>query len=717
LRVQSGRLLQALDYVGRPLADGPRAAIKAGNGGEYGNRLQQALDPLCLAVVTINPESRVSVVAGAAAARLVEGDWSVFLVKVVNEAGVTAPLRAMSSEKEIEVEVYADRPLVPRLSGVVLEYRILLVKSGLVGPVASVFSFDVGQGSQDIGFRSDLPLAFIARARHPVSLELRDAVTGEPVTAALEIRDGRGASHPAQPKRVEPDFRFHPQIYRRDGESLLLPEGRYTVEVRRGPESIPEVRELSVEAGSDNRWRFEVRRWIDPSKHGWWSGDHHIHAAGCKHYETPSEGVHAEAMYRHCRGEDLKVGANLTWGPCFDYQKQFFTGRVDEVSEYPYLLRYDVEVSGFGSHRSGHLCLLRLKDQIYPGGDSSHHWPTLCLNTLKWAQKQGAVCGPAHSGWGLAVESEDLPNYVVPPFDGIGANEFIVDVTHTVEGPDGTPVPAVDFLSMVDTPYVWELNIWYHTLNCGFRPRISGETDFPCIYGERVGLGRSYVKLDGLLDYDKWCEGISTGRAYVSDGLSHLMDFTVEGVEMGRGSSEVSLERPGPVTVRARVAARLPEQQEVLAETPHARLQREKPDIAKLPYVRKPYWHLERARQEGTRDVRVELVVNGQPVRESTITADGSLRDLQFENVPIERSSWLALRILPSSHTNPVFVVVGGKPVRASRRSAEWCLKSVDQCWSQKERAIAPAESEEAVAAYQHARVTYRRILEECEVD
>ena len=38
--------------------------------------------------------------------------------------------------------------------------------------------------------------------------------------------------------------------------------------------------------------------------------------------------------------------------------------------------------------------------------------------------------------------------------------------------------------------------------------------------------------------------------------------------------------------------------------------------------------------------------------------------------------------------TNPVFVLVGEKPIRASRRSAEWCLKGVDQCWSQKQRFI-----------------------------
>src|SRR5881275_2883420 len=113
-------------------------------------------------------------------------------------------------------------------------------------------------------------------------------------------------------------------------------------------------------------------------------------------------------------------------GPCFDYQKQFFCGTVDKVSKYPYLLRYDIEVSGFGSHQSGHLCLLRLKEEIYPGGDSKEHWPTLCLNTLRWAKRQGAVVGPAHSGWGLELNSNELPNYIVPPFNGIGANEYIV---------------------------------------------------------------------------------------------------------------------------------------------------------------------------------------------------------------------------------------------------------------------------------------------------
>ena len=84
--------------------------------------------------------------------------------------------------------------------------------------------------------------------------------------------------------------------------------------------------------------------------------------------------------------------------------------------------------------------------------------------------------------------------------------------------------------------------MWYHALNCGFRTRASGETDFPCITGERVGMGRSYVKCaDQQLNYDGWCEGIRRGQNYVSEGRSHLIDMKLNDVEMGANGSELRL--------------------------------------------------------------------------------------------------------------------------------------------------------------------------------
>jgi hypothetical protein len=730
LSAQARRLLEALDYQGAPLSASDQQAIQkllAQPPKDAAEKLQALLDPHCLFFVDINPESRVKVAQGDVPAKLVEQGWKTFLVKVQNESGVTAELRAVSphaqslfsgggyrnasdrqfkdqelsnADRWMDLQMFNTQPMKKDLSGLPLEYRIIQIYSRDPGKREAKFMFNVGQGSQDIGFRNETDILFTSAPTHEITLRVKDE-NGAPTTGGFLVKDASGDIYPSQAKRLAPDFGFHPQIYRADGEKLKLPAGKYKIEFNRGPESITETREVQID-NKTSELDFQVKRWIDPSKMGWWSGDHHIHAAGCAHYTKPSEGVHAPDMMRHCLGEDLKIGANLTWGPCFDYQKQFFTGTIDKVSQYPYLLRYDVEVSGFGSHQSGHLCLLRLREQMYPGGDSMSHWPTLCLNTLRWAKSQGAVVGPAHSGWGLEMDSTELPNYTVPPFKGIGANEYIVDVTHEVPGPDGKAIRAVDFISTVDTPYPWELNIWYHTLNVGFRTRISGETDFPCIYGERVGLGRSYVKLDGPLNYDDWCEGIRQGRNYVSDGKSHLFDFQANGVRMGEKESELKLSSAGTVRVSARVAARL-------NETPNPELQNRKFD-------QKPYWDVERARIGSTRTVPVELIVNGFPVAKKTINADGKIQDISFD-VPIEKSSWVAVRILPSSHTNPIFVLVDGKPIRASRRSADWCLKGVDQCWSQKEKFIKANEMADAKAAYEHARVTYRRLVEECAAD
>ena len=711
LAAQVRRLKEALDLVGQPLSAAEQTALSQAT---TPAQVQAVLDPKCLFAVQINPEMRVKVARGDAVPTLDEHGWRVFLVKVHNESGTTATLRVTSpqagrlagspadavADRWLEVEWADKAPLQKALSGLELEYRLIACYSRDAGKREAKLTFDVGQGTQDLGFRSDADVLFTARPARTVAFRIRDE-NGQPTTGSLLIRDAQGRVYPSTAKRLAPDFAFHPQIYRSDGESERLPDGRYTILFLRGPESIPETKEITV--GPDlEAVSFQVRRWIDPSKLGWWSGDHHIHAAGCMHYEKPTEGVHAVDMIRHVLGEDLKVGANLTWGPCFDYQKQFFTGIDDRVSRFPYLLRYDVEVSGFGSHESGHLCLLHLREQMYPGGTSKTHWPKLGLNTLRWAKKQGALVGPAHSGWGLEIDSTELPNFKVPPFNGIGANEYIVDVTHDLPGPDGKLVPAVDFLSTVDTPFPWELNIWYHTLNAGFRTRISGETDFPCIYGERVGLGRSYVKLEGELRYEDWCEGIRAGRNYVSDGWSHLLDFRLGDVAMGEQGSELRLNSPAKVKAQVRVAARLNEKAD--------------PAIKNRKFSQQPYWHIERARIDGSREVMVELLQNGFPVARRRITADGSFTDVDFD-VEVTESSWYAVRILPSAHTNPIFVTIGDKPIRAGRRSVQWCLDGVEAAWRNKEKFYKGAEHAQAVEAYDHAREVYRKRLAECERD
>jgi hypothetical protein len=105
-------------------------------------------------------------------------------------------------------------------------------------------------------------------------------------------------------------------------------------------------------------------------------------------------------------------------------------------------------------------------------------------------------------------------------------------------------------------------------------------------------------------------------------------------------------------------------------------------------------------------------VVNGKVLAKKDIVADGKVNDLEFE-VPVNESSWIAARVLPAAHTNAIFALVGGKPVRASKRSAQWCLDAVNQCWTQKAPRIAIGDQGRAKEAYDHAREVYRQLIAE----
>lgn len=724
LAAQTERVAQALELAGAPLTDAQQATLTAARASddhaEAVKQMQEVLDPLCLVGITVNPESRVKVQVGPAPKELIEQGCRVFLVKVYNEAGVTAALRVSSPnaaplqasgnndpeppstisahdvvQRWLDISMFDKPPLVEQLSGLEVEYRVVELYCRDRGQREAKLAFDVGQGTQELGFRNEANMLFNCEACTRVKLTVLDD-DGTPTTGQFIIRDERDRIYPARSRRLAPDFFFHDQVYRHDGEEVRLPAGKYHVTYTRGPEYVVSERDIEVPNADEHSEEFRMQRWINLADAGWFSGDHHVHAAGCAHYASPTQGVTPADMMCHILGEDLDVGCVLTWGPCWYHQKQNFNGKVHPLSTPDHVMRYDVEVSGFPSSHAGHVVLLRLKEDDYPGTKRIDDWPSWDLPVLKWGKTQGGVVGFAHSGWGLQVPAKSLPTFDMPLFDGIGANEYIVDVTHD----------ACDFISSVDTPAIWELNIWYHTLNCGYTARISGETDFPCIYGERVGLGRAYVKLlpGQSLDFDRWVDGIRDGRSYCSDGFTHLFDFEVDGLGVGepgdQGRASVLAVKAGkPLRIKCKASGLLDRQ------TPDE-------DILTRDLDQQPYWHIERARVKGTRQVTVELIVNGYAVDKKFIEADGRVEEIEFDYTP-ERSSWIALRVFPAAHTNPVFVEVDGQPIRASKRSAQWCLDAVARCWESKSPVIRASERDAARAAYDHAAAAYQEILAE----
>jgi hypothetical protein len=576
---------------------------------------------------------------------------------------------------------------------------------------------------------------FDVRPAIPVKLSIRDH-DGTPTVGRLTFKDKADHVYPPQARRLAPDLFFQEQIYRNDGDVVHLPPGEFMMQYGRGPEYRLLKKTITVPTTGEGSIAVKLERWIDPSVYGFWSGDHHVHAAGCAHYTNPTEGVMPRDMYLQVKGEALNVGCLLTWGPCYDFQRQFFEPVPNKLSEPFCVLKYDVEVSGFGSQALGHVCLINLKDQTYPGseGTKTKGWPTWTTPLMKWAKAQGAITGYAHSANGLGVdpaaaakrmmtaldkngdgflnETEAkagllpepfakidtdgdgrlslaeltaahqramgrLPNLAVPELNGIGAQEIFVTSQQGL----------CDFISAMDTARIPEWNCWYHIMNCGYPLKVSGETDFPCITGSRVGQGRVYVQLGKVdrVEFPEWAIGLAKGRSYVSDGYAHALEFAVDGKTPGH---VLDLAKAGKVTATAKVAF-----------------------AAEMPLGTSVGTNvLDKITLAGPR--KVELVVNGQVVASQQVAADDKVHELKFE-VPIERSSWVALRHYPQMHTNPVTVRVAEQPIRASKESALWCAACIEQLWRARANNIAAEDRETAHQVFQRAIAEYRKIAEE----
>lgn len=763
------RVVHALNFLGAPLAVDVSAAVVARDA----RKLQELLDPLVLAVVDINPESRVKAARGPAKAALQQAGYTPVLVKVFNHATSVARLRVTSrqagpsyagvakgtmererqqhlrenenvrgEDRFLEIEMFGSPPMMPQLSGLEVEYVIALIYSSEAGKREAVLAFDIGQGTQDLGFRAEVPVLFDVRPAVAVKLGVRD-FDGKPTTARLTFTDAQGHVFPPQARRLAPDFFFQKHIYRADGGTVLLPPGEFTMEASRGPEYRTLKRQVTIPSAKETQLGVKLERWVNAADYGYYSGDHHIHAAGCAHYTSPTEGMRPEEMFAQVKGEGLNVGSVLSWGYGFDYQRRFFGPQADRVSEPMTLLKYDMEVSGFGSAALGHVCLLNLRELVYPGANGIKGWPTWTLPALRWTKQQGGFTGYPHSGSGMQVTPAvaakrmlelrdankdgrltggEVAGSLLPEAfekidadhdDGLNEAELtashdrVADVLPNVAIPDAggheifvtTAHGACDFISAMDTARLLEWNAWYHLMNCGFPLKCAGETDFPCMSGTRVGQGRTYVQLGQVkrVDFAKWIDGMARGRSYVSDGYAHAFDFTVDAKRAG---DEVQLAQPGRVKVSVKVA--------FSSETPLEVAYGTARPVAGARLVGDTVNYHDAQPAAGAKR-KVELIVNSQPVASREVPADDRLHEITFI-ADIAQSSWVAVRQFPQLHTNPVNVIVAGQPIRASRRSAQWCIECIDQLWRVREKNIAPAEREEAKRAFEAAKEIYRRI-------
>ena len=131
---------------------------------------EQPLDQSVFLRVIISPESRVRVLEGSLVPGLVQHAWVDAQISIENQAGVTSSIRLESEQffddglgesrmRWLQMELVPDTPL----TGAFWEHRKLRIWSRDQGVRAAAISVNVGQGTQDLGFRGELLHTFLVR--------------------------------------------------------------------------------------------------------------------------------------------------------------------------------------------------------------------------------------------------------------------------------------------------------------------------------------------------------------------------------------------------------------------------------------------------------------------------------------------------------------------------------------------------------------------------
>jgi hypothetical protein len=174
LQAHCRQLLETLAALKQPLPPDTdkelRALLRDGiTNADAAKQIQQLLDAHCLIGVSINPESRVKAARGPARAILHKDQGTIVLIKVQNEAGVThalgitgPQLRSGSADQGgwLEAAVISVPPARKTLSGHRVEYVVLRLTAREAGKREATLRFDAGQGTQDLGFRAEVPVLF-----------------------------------------------------------------------------------------------------------------------------------------------------------------------------------------------------------------------------------------------------------------------------------------------------------------------------------------------------------------------------------------------------------------------------------------------------------------------------------------------------------------------------------------------------------------------------
>lgn len=323
-----------------------------------------------------------------------------------------------------------------------------------------------------------------------VNIEVVDE-TGQRLPCRVHLNDKTG-----KPQRGGelPFFRDHFSCPGR--ASLQLPAGTYSFEIERGPEYGRQSGTLEAVPSEVKTYAIRLRRVADLAAEGWYSGDLHVHRS-------------PEDIELLMRAEDLHVAPVITWWN----DRNAWAGR--PLPESP-LVKFDGNrfyhlMAGEDEREGGALMYFNHHEPL-PIAGSSREYPSPVKFVELARQRQGIWIDVEKPFWW------DVPVWLAGgQVDSIGlANNHMCRSTMYATEAWGKPRDAKRLPPPLGNGY-WTQEIYYHVLNCGLRiPPSAGSASG--VLPNPLGYDRVYVHVGESLSYQKWWEGLKTGRSFVTNG-------------------------------------------------------------------------------------------------------------------------------------------------------------------------------------------------------
>ena len=499
-----------------------------------------------------------------------------------------------------------------------------------------------------------------------LSVRILDARTGRLTAARVHLKAADGKFYAPSDRYARIGAAGDPVFYTSGSFQLVLPAGKVQLTIVKGFEFWPEPLEIEIKPDEVNRVAVHLKRMGNISEAGWYGGSTHVHM----NYSGNRQSTPEDLMLISAAADQDVVNeliANKD-NRVLDYQYFVRGGHPHPLSTQERLLLVGEE---YRPHFYGHVFMLGLKDHLispfttgYQGTALESLYPSNTDMLLK-AKVQGATVGYVHA---FGAEGDPLTE------DLGGAKGFMVDVAlGTTDAVEWSNAGRAGFFPL------------YAAWNNGLKiTAVGGEDSIISLHRAKlVGSVRTYVFTGSRgLDLAAWLEGLRAGRAFVSTGP--LVELTVDNKGPGE---KISLPAAGgTVAVNIRVRSVTPLQE-------------------------------------------AKLIFNGQLAQQIPLAPSKQSVDFK-RRLRVSESGWYHLRVsgrpgdrfpldatYAQAFTNPVWVTVGGRPVR-NREAAQYGIRWIDrvQEMAQDWPGWRSAEERDHVwSQFEEARRVYRKLAQEAE--